>query len=129
MSKAQRLYWSLGSFGVCASILENAWTAHTQSKFSKKDKAALNQAVHIQMLNGLGLCLLGTRKYSRVSMLPAPLLCAGSILFPGTIFYTRIYDDQRFLKLNIVPTLIFEASFVMVGGVASILGWFFMAFC
>ena len=66
------------------------------------------------MLNGIGLCLLAGRKASKVKILPASLLVSGSILFPGMIFYSRIYDDKRYIK------------FVMVGGSASVLGWLFM---
>ena len=61
MSKASRLWWSLGSLGVCTSVVENAWTAHTKNTLSDKDRISLDNAVHIQMLNGIGLCLLGLR--------------------------------------------------------------------
>ena len=83
-------------------------------KFTEKDKIALNNAVHIQMLNGIGLCLLAGRKSSKVKILPASFLFIGSILFPGMIFYSRIYDDRTYIKL------------VMIGGSASVLGWIFM---
>ena len=53
-----RLIWGMGTIGVTAGILENAWTAHSQMKFSEKDQIALNNAVRIQLVNGMGLCLL-----------------------------------------------------------------------
>ena len=42
-----RLIWSLGISGVSISILENAFTAHSQTKYNEKDKIALNNAVHV----------------------------------------------------------------------------------
>jgi len=42
-----RLCWGAGCSGVALSVLENAWTAHGMSKYSEKDKVALNNAVHI----------------------------------------------------------------------------------
>ena len=110
-----RLIWGLGTIGVTAGILENAWTAHSQLKFSEKDQIALNNAVRIQLVNGMGLCLLSSRK-SKLRSIPAMFLATGSVLFPGMIFYSKIYDDRRFIKL------------VMVGGSSSVLGWFFMTF-
>eukprot|EP00355_Strombidium_rassoulzadegani_P002438 CAMPEP_0168611048 /NCGR_PEP_ID=MMETSP0449_2-20121227/2133_1 /TAXON_ID=1082188 /ORGANISM="Strombidium rassoulzadegani, Strain ras09" /LENGTH=109 /DNA_ID=CAMNT_0008651435 /DNA_START=1 /DNA_END=327 /DNA_ORIENTATION=- len=107
---SNRILWASGSLGVALSILENAYTAHTQTKYTEKDKVALNNAVHIQMLNGLGVCMLSMRQ-SRFRMLPGSLLITGSILFPGMIFYSRIYEDKSYMKL------------VMVGGTCSIAGW------
>ena len=66
------------------------------------------------MLNGIGLCLLSGRKVAKAKILPGSLLIAGSILFPGIIFYSKIYNDKRYTK------------FVMIGGSASVLGWLFM---
>ena len=56
-----RFFWSAGCFGVSLSVLENAWTAHGATRFNQKDMIALNNAVHIQMLNGVGMCLLSLR--------------------------------------------------------------------
>ena len=112
-----RLLWSTGTAGIALSVAENAWTAHGASRFGPKDMIALNNAVHIQMLNGIGLCLLSLRKANKIRMLPASLLCTGSVLFPGMIFYSRIYEDKRYVKL------------VMVGGTCSILGWVAMMAC
>ena len=106
-----------GTGGIALSVVENAWTAHSGLAKTKKDETALANAVHIQMLNGIGLCLLSMRKskfYFRIA--PASLLITGSILFPGMIFYSRVYDDRRYLKL------------VMVGGTCSVAGWAFMMF-
>ena len=116
MSKGTRLWWALGSLGVATSVVENAYTAHTKMNLNEKDKIALDNAVHIQMLNGLGLCLLGMRK-TRLHVIPGTFLLTGSILFPGIIFYSRIYDDRRFMKL------------VMVGGTCSVFGWLAMVIC
>ena len=104
-----RLCWMAGTGGVALSVVENAWTAHSTMKFTEKDKVALANAVHIQMLNGVGMCLLSMRK-SKIRGVPAALLASGSVLFPGMIFYSRIYDDRRYIKL------------VMVGGSCSVLG-------
>ena len=111
-----RALWMAGTGGVALSVLENAWTAHGISEYTEKDKVALNNAVHIQMLNGLGLCMLSMRK-SKLRALPGGLLLTGSILFPGMIFYSRIYDDRRYIKL------------VMVGGSCSVIGWATMMIC
>ena len=66
------------------------------------------------MLNGLGLCLLAGRKSPKISILPASVLTIGSVLFPGVIFYSKIYNDRSYNKL------------IMIGGSASVLGWFLM---
>merc|ERR1712146_579498 len=117
MGKTDRIIWTMGSLGVCVSVLENAWTAHSRMKFDEKDRVALNNAVHIQMLNGIGLCLLASRPAAGIpKLVPASLLFTGSVLFPGMIFYSRIFDDKRFTKL------------VMVGGSSSVLAWFVMMF-
>ena len=59
------------------------------------------------------MCLLSTRK-SNIRMLPASLLLTGSVLFPGVIFYSKIYNDKSFIKL------------VMVGGSCTTAGWIAM---
>ena len=68
------------------------------------------------MLNGIGMCLLSMRQ-SKLRVIPLSLLATGSVLFPGMIFYSRIYEDRRYIKL------------VMIGGSASVLGWACMIAC
>lgn len=68
------------------------------------------------MLNGLGLMLIGLRaKKTSAKHIPGALLMTGSVLFPGMIFYSRLYNDKRYIRL------------VMVGGSCSVLGWAAMA--
>ena len=68
------------------------------------------------MLNGLGLMLIGLRAKKGMKMhIPGTFMLTGSVLFPGMIFYSRLYDDRRFLKL------------VMIGGSSSVIAWATMA--
>ena len=68
------------------------------------------------MLNGLGLMLIGLRaKKGFKAHIPGSLMLTGSVLFPGMIFYSRLYEDKRFLKL------------VMVGGSSTTIAWAAMA--
>lgn len=113
---AHRFYWSMGALFTSLGVLENAYTAHTRTAYNEKDKVALDNAVRIQLLNGMGLMLLSLKAKKGVLMhIPGAFIFTGSVLFPGMIFYSRIYDDKRFVKL------------VMVGGSSTVLGWAAMA--
>ncbi|CDW71726.1 UNKNOWN [Stylonychia lemnae] len=59
---------------------------------------AMNSAQQVQMINGLGLCLCSTRKTKLIS-LPLIAIFAGTVMFSGTIFYSKMYKDYRFNKL------------------------------
>ena len=67
------------------------------------------------MLNGLGLCLITLRTKSSVALIPTSLLLAGSVLFPGIIWYETYTKDKQFHHL------------IKFGGAAMIFGWFSMA--
>ena len=110
-----RISWATGALLVGSSVASSAYIQHSP-KLWEADRNALKNAQQIQMLNGLGLCLLGTRK-SAFTFLPVTFLLSGSVLFPGIIFYSRIYKDTRFNWL------------IPYGGGASILGWLFMVAC
>ena len=114
---AARFYWSIGSLFTSLGVLENAYTAHTRTQYSDKDKSALDNAVRIQLVNGIGLMLLSMKAgKGRLVHLPGALLLSGSTLFPWMIFYSRMYNDYQFIKL------------VMIGGSSTTLAWAAMAF-
>lgn len=116
MSKVfRRLAWVSGSFTVGLSIAEMAYLGHT-SKFSEAELKSLHSAQQLQLINGLGLCLCGTRK-TRLVILPLSTLIAGSIMFSGVIFYSKTYQDYKFNRL------------IPYGGGASMVGWALMAIC
>ena len=83
----------LGSSSVAISVLENAWLAHKAKGMTEDRKKAVNNARHIQMLNGIGLCLLPLRRSGKqfgAAALPFAGMVTGSLLFSGIIFYEEL---------------------------------------
>ena len=116
MSKVfRRTSWILGSLAVSTSIAELAYIGHAKG-YTEQELKSMSSAQQVQLINGLGLCLCATRK-TRLVALPMTTLIAGTAMFSGTIFYSKIYKDYRFNKL------------LPMGGGASMVGWALMAIC
>eukprot|EP00347_Sterkiella_histriomuscorum_P005793 403355248 len=116
MSKAfRRTSWILGSLTVSSSIAAQAYVGHAKG-YTDMEMKSLNSAQQIALINGFGLCLCATRKTKMVA-LPMTVLVAGTFMFSGVIFYSKIYKDYRFNRL------------IPMGGGASMVGWALMAFC
>ena len=94
-----RVAWIAGSSSVALSVVENAWLAHKSKGMTDDRKQAINNARHIQMLNGIGMCLLPLRRSGKpfgAAALPFFGMVTGSLLFSGIIFYEELTKDKRF---------------------------------
>lgn len=116
MSKSlRRLSWVAGSLTVSTSILASGYVSHAKG-FGEPELKAMAMGSQVQLVNGLGLCLLASRKTNLI-MLPFLALTASTFLFTGIIFYSKMKKDYRFNWL------------VPFGGAASIGGWVLMMIC
>ena len=90
MSKPLRkLSWILGTLSVSTSIGQSAYIKHGVSgRFTESEQLSLVTAGQVQMYNGIGLCLLATRK-TRMVIFPITALVMSTLMFSGIVFYSK----------------------------------------
>ena len=115
MKVVSEFAWRMGAANIAISMGMAAYAQHSK-KLQVNEKATIEKAEKMQMINGVGLCLSSFRK-SRLVFIPVVLLVTGCGLFSGIIYYSRIQGDYNFNR------------FIPAGGMCSISGWALLVLC
>ena len=104
------ILWKIGCFNIGASVLMRGLSFHAKI-IKPENQKPIETATHVQLVNGIGLCLLSFKKKSNLLALSGIFMKLGILLFPGVCYYQRIRGDYRFRRG------------VPIGGTATVLGW------